>query len=362
MRAYLDHNATSPLRPEARAAMLAAMAVTGNASSVHGEGRAARQLAEEAREKLARAVGAIAPMVVFTSGGSEANNLALKGAPVERLIVSAVEHPSVLQAASASGKPVEVLPVDGNGIADLAALARMLAGGPRALVSLMLANNETGVIQPVAEAAQLAGAHGALLHCDAVQGLGKMPVNFGLLGADMLTLSAHKPGGPLGAGALIVRDGLPLTPLIHGGGQELRRRAGTENLMALAGFAAVAGARSPDLMPLRSQLEAGLDDAVILGGSAPRLANTVCLAQSGMNAETLLMAFDLEGIAVSSGSACSSGKVAKSHVLAAMGVAPEISKAAIRVSLGWDTTEDHINRFTAAWRKIVARHKARAAA
>lgn len=362
MRAYLDHNATAPLRPEARAAMLAAMAVTGNASSVHGEGRAARQLVEEARERLARAVGVIAPMVVFTASGSEANNLAIKGAPVERLIVSAIEHPSVLEAARASAKPVELLPVDGDGVADLAALERMLAHGPRALVSLMLANNETGVIQPVAEAARLAQAHGALMHCDAVQGLGRIPVNFALLGADMLTVSAHKPGGPLGAGALVVRDGLPLTPLIHGGGQELRRRAGTENLVALAGFTAVAGAKLPELLPLRRQLEAGLDGAVIMGGAAPRLPNTVCFAHAGMNAETLLMAFDLEGVAVSSGSACSSGKVAKSHVLAAMGVAPEISRAAIRVSMGWDTTEDHINHFVAAWRKIVARHKARAAA
>jgi cysteine desulfurase len=362
VRVYLDHNATAPLRPEARAAMLAAMAVTGNASSVHGEGRAARQLAEVSREQVARAVGVIPPMVVFTSGGSEANNLALKGAPVERLIVSAVEHPSVLEAARATGKPVELLPVDGQGIADLAALERLLSNGPRALVSLMLANNETGVIQPVADAVRIAQAHGALVHSDAVQGLGKLSVNFGLLGVDMMTLSAHKLGGPVGAGALIVRDGLALTPLIHGGGQELRRRAGTENLVALAGFGAVAQAKLPDTAPLRGQLEAGLDGAIILGAGAPRLPNTICFAYPGMNAETLLMAFDLEGIAVSSGSACSSGKVAKSHVLAAMGAAAEISKSAIRVSLGWNTTEDHINHFTAAWRNIVRRHKARAAA
>jgi cysteine desulfurase len=362
VRVYLDHNATAPLRPEAKAAMLAAMAVTGNASSVHGEGRAARQLAEEAREQVARAVGVIAPMVVFTSGGSEANNLALKGAPVERLIVSAVEHPSVLEAARASGKPVEVLRVDGQGVADLAALERLLANGPRALVSLMLANNETGVIQPVAEAARLAQAHGALMHCDAVQGLGRMPVNFALLGVDMMTLSAHKPGGPVGAGALIVRDGLALTPLIDGGGQESRRRAGTENLIALAGFGAVAQAKLPDMTLLRDQLETGLDGAMILGAAAPRLPNTTCFAHPGMNAETLLMAFDLEGIAVSSGSACSSGKVAKSHVLAAMGMSPEISHAAIRVSLGWTSTHQDVDQFIAAWRKIIARHKARAAA
>lgn len=360
MRSYLDHNATSPLRPEAKAAMLGAMDLAGNASSVHGEGRSARKLLDDAREHVARAVGAIAPMVVFTSGGSEANNMALKGAPVERLIVSAIEHPSVLETAKASGKLVAVIPVTGDGVIDLAALEALLKG-PKALVSVMLANNETGVIQPVAEAVRLAQAHGHLVHTDAVQGLGKIPVNVGLLGVDLMTLSAHKLGGPAGAGALIVRDGLALEPLIHGGGQELRRRAGTENLAALAGFGAVAQARMT-VKALRDRLEAALDGAVVFGQAANRLPNTTCFAMPGMNAETLLMAFDLEGIAVSSGSACSSGKVAKSHVLAAMGVAPEISQAAIRVSLGWDTQDHHIDHFTAAWRKIRDRHKARAAA
>jgi cysteine desulfurase len=330
----------------------------GNASSVHGEGRAARKLLDDAREQVARAVGVIAPMVVFTSGGSEANNMALKGAGVERVIVSAVEHPSVLEAARASGRPREVLPVDPNGLADLEALERMLKG-PRALVSVMLANNETGVIQPLAEIVRLAQGH--LVHTDAVQALGKIPVNFGLLGVDMMTLSAHKLGGPVGAGALVVRDGLALEPLIHGGGQELRRRAGTENLAAAAGFGAVAQARQ-QTGALRDRLEAALDGAVIFGRDVARLPNTTCFAMPGMKAETLLMAFDLEGIAVSSGSACSSGKVAKSHVLAAMGVAPEISEAAIRVSLGWDTSEDMIDQFIAAWRKIASRHKARAVA
>jgi len=358
VRSYLDHNATSTL-PEAKQAMLAALDAGGNASSVHAEGRAARKLLDDARDQVARAVGVIAPMVVFTSGGSEANNLALKGAPVERLIVSAIEHPAVLEAAKASGKPVEVIPVDGNGVVDLAALEALLKG-PRALVSVMLANNETGVIQPVAEIARMAQGH--LVHTDAVQALGKVPVNFGLLGVDMMTLSAHKPGGPLGAGALIVRDGLALTPLIHGGGQELRRRAGTENIPAIAGFGAVAQMKLQNCKALRDRLEAALEGAVIFGREVERLPNTTCFAYPGMNAETLLMGFDLEGIAVSSGSACSSGKVAKSHVLSAMGAAPEISKAAIRVSLGWDTTENHIDHFIAAWRKIFERHKARAAA
>lgn len=339
--------------------MLAALDVGGNASSVHAEGRSARKMLDDAREQVARAVGVIAPMVVFTSGGSEANNLALKGAPVERLIVSAIEHPAVLEAAKASGKSVEVIPVDANGVVDLAALEALLKG-PRALVSLMLANNETGVIQPVADIARMAQGH--LVHTDAVQALGKVPVNFGLLGVDMMTLSAHKLGGPVGAGALIVRDGLALEPLIHGGGQELRRRAGTENIPAIAGFGAVAQMKLQDCKALRDRLEAALEGAVIFGRDVERLPNTTCFAYPGMNAETLLMGFDLEGIAVSSGSACSSGKVAKSHVLSAMGAAPEISKAAIRVSLGWDTTENHIDHFIAAWRKIVERHKARAAA
>lgn len=360
MRSYLDHNATSTLRPEAKAAMVRAMDCTGNASSVHGEGRAARKTLDDARAQVARAVGVIAPMVVFTSGGSEANNMALKGAPAERLIVSAVEHPSVLQAAAASGRPVGIIPVDGNGVIDLGALEELLHG-PRALVSVMLANNETGVLQPIADVVRLAQAHGALVHTDAVQALGKVPVNFGLLGVDMMTLSAHKLGGPVGAGALVIRDGLAVEPLVHGGGQELRRRAGTENLVALAGFGAVAQARM-NVTALRDRLEAALDGAVIFGRSVARLPNTTCFAHPGMTAETLLMNFDLEGVALSSGSACSSGKVAKSHVLAAMNVLPEISGAAIRVSLGWNSTEEDIDQFIAAWRKIRDRHKARAAA
>lgn len=358
MRSYLDHNATSTLRPEARAAMTAAMDCTGNASSVHGEGRAARQVLDDARQQVARAVGVIAPMVVFTSGGSEANNMVLKGAAVERIIVSAIEHPSVLEAARVSGKPVETIPVDGNGVIDLGALEAMLKG-PKALVSVMLANNETGVVQPVADVVRMAQGH--LVHSDAVQVLGKLPLNFGLLSVDFLTLSAHKNGGPVGVGAVVVRDGVVVDPLIHGGGQELRRRAGTENLVTIAGFGAVAAMRQ-DVRRLRDRLEAELDGAVIFGRDVERLPNTTCFAYPGMKAETLLMAFDLEGVAVSSGSACSSGKVAKSHVLAAMGVAPEISQAAIRVSLGWDTTDNDIEHFIAAWRKIRDRHKARAAA
>ncbi|MBI2719179.1 MAG: cysteine desulfurase [Rhizobiales bacterium] len=361
MRTYLDHNATSPLRPEARAAMAAVLDHCGNASSVHEEGRAAHAHLDSAREAVARALGALAPMVVFTSGGSEANNLALKGTPVERLILSAIEHPSVIEAAKTTGKPIELIPVGADGVADLEAL-RLMLPGPRALVSLMLANNETGVIQPVRQAIALAAEHDALTHVDAVQGLGKVPVNFALLGCDLMTVSAHKLGGPQGAGALIVRDGVKLTPLIHGGAQELRRRAGTENLAGVAGFAAIADATLESTAALRDRLEAALEDAIVFGRAAERLPNTTCFAVPGMIAETVLIAFDLAGVAVSSGAACSSGKVARSHVLAAMGFPPEVSGAAIRVSLGWTTTADDIDRFITAWAAIRARHKARQAA
>ncbi|MFZ5672796.1 MAG: cysteine desulfurase family protein [Pseudomonadota bacterium] len=358
MRIYLDHNATSPLRDAARKAMLAALELTGNASSIHGEGRAARASLDASREALARALGVIPPMVVFTSGGSEANNLALKGAPAARLIVSAVEHPSVIEAAKASGKPVEFLPVDKDGIVDLAALDRLLQSGPRALVAVMLANNETGVIQPLRDVAAVAQKHGALVHCDAVQAFGKIAVNFGLLGVDTLSVSAHKLGGPVGAGALVVRDGLALEALIQGGGQELRRRAGTENIAAIAGFAAAAEEKRLDIKSLRDELEARLEGAVIFGGAAERLPNTSCFALPGLSAETALMALDLAGIAVSSGSACSSGKVAQSHVLAAMGVAPDLAGNAVRISLGWNTRREDIEHFITAWSRLAARRKA----
>ena len=361
MRSYLDYNATSPLRPAVKEAMRAAMDVEGNASSVHREGRAARKLLDDSREAIARGIGVIAPMISFTSGGSEANNLAIKGAPVERILVSAIEHPAVIEAAKAANKPAEFIPVTSEGLVDLEALAKMLEG-PKALVSVMLANNETGVIQPLREIVALAQAHGALMHTDAVQAFGKIPVNFGLLGVDMMTLAAHKIGGPTGIGALVVRDGLALEPLIHGGGQELRRRAGTENLIGIAGFAAVAKENQLDISGLRDQLEKALEGAVIFGAKSSRLSNTTNFSQPGMSAETLLMNFDLEGIAVSSGSACSSGKVTKSHVLTAMGVAPDLARGAIRISLGWNTNSEHIEHFITVWRKLRARHKAKAAA
>lgn len=361
MRAYLDHNATSPLRPRAKAAMIAAMDLGGNASSVHGEGRAARKLLSDAREKLGYWLGCLPQMITFTSGGTEANNMALRGVAVERILVSAVEHHSVLAAAKASGKAVEIIPVDKFGRVELSTLEKMLAG-PKALVSVMIANNETGVIQHIDEISRRVHAAGSLLHVDAVQAVGKRQVNFGLFGVDMMTIAAHKIGGPTGIGALIIRDGLVVEPLLQGGGQELRRRAGTENLVNIAGFAALADEPQLDTYKLTDKLEAALEDVTIFSDGVERLCNTTNFAMPGMNAETLLMNFDLEGVALSSGSACSSGKVAASHVLSAMGVSAELSKAAIRISLGWNSTAQDVEHFISAWRKILAKRQIRNAA
>jgi cysteine desulfurase len=359
MRVYLDHNATSPLRPEVKQAMVAAMDVSGNASSVHGEGRKAHKLMDDARETLAFNLGCLPQMITFTSGGTEANNMALHGVDVERILISAVEHDSVRAAAKASGKPVEIIPVDKFGRVEIAALENLLAG-PKALVSVMAANNETGVVQHINDIVRLTAKAGGLSHVDAVQAFGKRAVNFGLIGCDMMTVGAHKVGGPTGIGALIIRDGLVVEPLLHGGGQELRRRAGTENVIAIAGFAATAKATRLDTHDLIDTLEAALEGTIIFSDGVERLCNTTCFAMP-MKAETALMNFDLEGIAVSSGAACSSGKVARSHVLDAMGVAPEISASAIRVSLGWNTTAEDINHFIAVWRKISSRHQTRSA-
>ncbi len=354
MRTYLDHNATSPLRPQVKAAMTAAMEVAGNPSSVHGEGRAARKLMDDAREALAFKLGCLPQMITFTSGGTEANNMALRGVRIERRLVSAIEHPSVLSSATAT------IPVDEQGRVDLTELEKILVG-PKALVSVILANNETGIIQDIKAIAEVIHKAGHFLHVDAVQAFGKVPVNFGMLGVDLLTVAAHKVGGPKGIGALVIRDGLVVEPLLNGGGQELRRRPGTENIMAIAGFGALAALENIDCGALTDQLQSGLHGATIFSNKSPRLRNTTCFAMPDMKADTALMNYDLEGIAVSSGSACSSGKVARSHVLEAMGVAPEISARAIRVSLGWNTTEQDINHFIAVTRKLTAHAKLRAA-
>ena len=361
MRTYLDHNATSPLRPSVKAAMLAAMEEHGNSSSIHGEGRKARKIMDDGREALAFNLGCLPEMMTFTSGGTEANNMALRCAGAEVILVSAVEHPSVLAAAKASGKTVEFIPVDGVGRVMIDALEKMV-GRPNTLVSVMYANNETGVVQPLEQVMEIAHAAGALVHVDAVQAFKKTQVNFGLLGCDMLTVAAHKVGGPVGIGALIIRDGLVVEPLLTGGGQELRRRAGTENIPAIAGFAALAHEPQLDTHDLIDQLEAMLTDTVIFSDGVYRLCNTTCFAAAGMKAETLLMALDLEGIAVSAGSACSSGKVGRSHVLDAMGVAPDLSSCAIRISIGWNTTAQDIERFITVFNKLRLRHDARRAA
>jgi cysteine desulfurase len=361
MRTYLDHNATSPLRPVVKAAILAAMDVPGNPSSIHGEGRKARKVMDDARDALALKLGCLPQMLTFTSSGTEANNMALRGVGAEHILVSAVEHDSVLAAAKASGKTVERIPVDAFGRVKLDALHGML-GKPNTLVSVMIANNETGVVQPIADVIEIAHSAGALVHIDAVQAFGKRMVNFGLLGCDMMTVGAHKVGGPVGIGALVVRDGVVIEPLLAGGGQELRRRAGTENIPAIAGFAALAGEPDLDTYALTDQLEAALDGTVIFSDGVERLCNTTCFALPGMQAETLLMNLDLDGFAVSSGSACSSGKVGRSHVLDAMGVAPELASGAVRISSGWNTTEQDIRRFITALTKLKARHTARAAA
>ena len=365
-RIYLDWNATAPLRKKARAAALAALEVTGNPSSVHGEGRAARHWIEQAREEVAALVGAAPRNVEFTSGGTEANMLALVPmAPRDRLLVSAIEHPSILAGGRFPAETVERLPVTAAGELDLAALERRMAAlGGHALVSLMLANNETGVVQPVSQAASVVHAAGGTLHVDAVQAAGRIPCDINVLGADLLTLSGHKIGAPKGVGALIGRTAFPrLEPVIKGGGQERRLRAGTENVAGIAGFGAAAAAARAGLATerarmaaLRDRLEAGLKAAspgvVIFGAGSERLPNTTLFAVAGMRAETAVIAFDLAGVAVSAGAACSSGKVQSSHVLAAMGVPPQLAGAAVRVSLGPSTTESEIDRFIEAWIKV----------
>jgi cysteine desulfurase len=353
MELYLDANATEPLRPEAREAVLAALDLPGNPSSVHAAGRAARRLLEAARERVAACFGGSPADLVFTAGGTEANALAVRGlGRGRRVLAGATEHPAVLAAAPGAG----VLPVLADGTLDLAALEAALAAGRPALVCLMLANNETGVLHPVGAAAALCRAHGAWLHVDAVQAAGRVPVSLAALGADSLAISGHKLGGPKGAGALLLRPGLAPEPLVAGGGQERGRRGGTEPLPAIAGLAAAAAAATahPDAAmhpaAIRDAIEAGAvaQGATVAGAGAPRLPNTASLILPGVPAETQVIALDLAGVRVSAGAACSSGKVARSHVLAAMGFA-EDAGCAIRVSLPWNAPADAAERFLAAW-------------
>lgn len=365
-RTYLDWNATAPLHPEARAAMMAALDEIGNPSSVHAEGRRARSIVEAARESVAALVGAAADDVYFTSGATEANNWVLRSG-WSTIFRAEIEHDSVIRAADASGARIVTLPTSRDGVVAVEPVVVEQLSGPsplgRGLFALQIANNETGVLQPVAATAALASAHGLRVLVDGVQAPGRIEIDFDGQGIDYLTLSAHKLGGPKGVGAVVARQGAPLAPLIVGGGQESRQRAGTENVAGLAGFGAAAAAARREisvaadrLASLRGRLEAGIaavtPDAVIIGAGAPRLANTSCFALPGRRAEVLVAALDLAGIAVSAGAACSSGKVGRSRVLEAMKLAPDLVEGAIRVSLGRTTTEQDIAAFLVAWQSV----------
>ncbi|QFU16363.1 cysteine desulfurase family protein [Microvirga thermotolerans] len=374
-RIYLDYNATAPVRPEVADEVLRALELPGNASSVHAEGRAARACIERAREKVAALVGARAKDVIFTSGGTEASNMVLSPSfrrlgeeGASRLLIGATEHPCGLNGHRFPHDAVDILPVGRDGIVDLGRLRERLESlAPRrALVSVQLANNETGVLQPLAEIVRLVHEFGGLVHTDAVQAAGKIPVDMRRLGVDALTLSAHKLGGPKGAGALVLAsDQLEVADrLIRGGGQEKGHRAGTENVAAIAGFGRAAELSLAELDREAVRLEGLRDeaqtlvrriapDAAVVGEAAPRLPNTLAFAIPGLKAETALIAFDLEGIALSSGSACSSGKVRRSHVLDAMGLDPAVAEGVLRVSLGWKTTKDDVIRLAEACERVV---------
>jgi cysteine desulfurase len=354
-----------PLRPEARAAMIAALDVIGNPSSVHAEGRRARAIVEDARERVAALVGANPADVIFTSGATEANATVM-AAGWDTIFVSAMEHDSVLAPARASGARMVEIPATRDGVAMAEIVAdhwlRMGAAFGRALVSLQAANSETGVLQPVAETAAFARAHGLAMHCDAVQAAGRIALGPLLADVEYVSIAAHKIGGPKGVGALISRAGTDLPALIRGGGQERRRRAGTENVAAIAGFGAVAEAalqalgKRADVRRRRDRLEQEVrrvtPQALVIGADAERLDNTACIALPGRSAETLVIALDLAGVSVSAGSACSSGKVGESHVLKALGLPVEVQRGAVRVSIGPETSDEDMSQFVMAWSRI----------
>ncbi len=405
-RTYLDYNASAPLRRGARVAMTSAFALPGNASSVHEEGRTARGVIEHARDLVAGLLGASATEVVFTSGGTEANVWVL-GAPWDAVFVADIEHESVLEPArQAAGLSKGARAVSGQGQAELVPLSVDSAGiitaqtvrtaiadylerqeqgsqtgskpgsggqnaakrPPRLLLSVQMANNETGIIQPLGQVIETAHEFGVHVHCDGVQAAGRLAISFADLGLDFMTISGHKIGGPKGIGALLIKDGHDLQRLIVGGGQERQWRAGTENVAAIAGFGSAADAAvreiaaMPRLQALRDTLEQGVlsitPQAQFIGADVARLANTSCVALGGQSAETLVIKLDLKGIAVSAGSACSSGKVGASHVLAAMGLADELARSAIRVSMGWGTSSDDVEAFKLAWQQIMSGHNA----
>lgn len=373
MRIYLDHNAGSPLRPQVKQAVIEALDWSANGSSIYQEGRKAKGMIERARQSVAKMVGAAPSGVTFTGGGSEANATVLqatlleKGKPraVDRLLVSATEHDSVLKGGRFASEQIEVIPVDKNGVVDLVWLSDRLVKAQSdsecVLVAVMLANNETGVRQPVEAIGALVADTDSYFLCDAIQGPGKLSVDINEIGAHFLTLSAHKLGGPQGVGAIVRRtESYAFQPLIRGGGQESFGRAGTENIAAIHGFGVAAqmiaeeATSTERLATMRDAMEQGLNGVVVLGSDAVRLPNTSCIAVPGLTAETMLISLDLQGFAVSSGSACSSGKVGLSHVLTAMGIEPDIAQGAVRISLGWNTTEEDVKQFTEAFNKMAA--------
>jgi len=362
---YLDHNATTELRPEALDAINASLSVVGNPSSIHAAGRQARKTLERARRQVASLVGADDQNVIFTSGGTEANTLALSGTGRRRILVSAIEHAAILKPALQAG--AEIIPVDSNGIVNLESLdAMLLADDVPALVSVMLANNETGVIQPVSDIVRIARRHDALVHTDAVQAAGKIAIDMTTLGVDLMSLSAHKLGGPAGVGALVAAESISnLSAVLVGGGQERGLRAGTENLSGIAGFGAAAAASLDGLetfsgcVVFRDRMEESIlemaSDVVVFGSSSPRLPNTSYLTMPGISSDTQVMSFDLAGVCVSAGSACSSGKTKTSATLKAMNIDDALGGCAIRVSLGWSSSEDDVRTFLKTWTKIYER-------
>lgn len=373
---YLDHNASTPLLPEARAALLAALELTGNPSSVHAHGRALRAAIETARDSVAALAGADRQQVVFTGSATEAITQAIAGAVrplgIDRIVISAGEHAAVSKAAELSGAPVTVIGLDGDGLVRLDDLAAALAAGDatgeRLLVAIHWVNNETGVVQPVEKIETLVGPTPHFLFLDAVQVFGKLPVDFAARAADMMAVSAHKIGGPVGVGALLVKAHADAVRLIPGGGQEQNRRGGTESAALIAGFGAAADAfasryRSASVTDLTDALERGLlaiaPDVTIFGQQAPRLGNVSNFAVPGLKASSAMMGLDLMRISTSSGSACSSGKVGPSHVLKAMGVPAELAECALRVSLGWSSTADDIAAFLSGFAEVLGRHRRR---
>jgi len=358
-RSYLDFNATAPSRPEVIDAVVTSMRKWGNASSVHADGRMARFFVEEAREKVAALVGGNPKHVVFTGSGTEANNQAIRAADYERVIVSGIEHESVLKAR----EDVLICSVDSNGILDLADLESLLfESEKRTVVSIMLANNETGILQPVKEVSRITRKAGAFFHCDAVQAAGKIPVDIEALGVDSLALSAHKIGGPQGVGALVCKDISNVSRFIHGGGQENGLRAGTENVPGIVGYGVAAESALlglsafNDLVAFRDDLEKRIQEiepnTMFFGRGIERLPNTSKFATKGLSSELQVMGLDLDGVSISAGSACSSGRIETPYVLAAMGVPEELGLCAIRVSLGWITTEDDVDRFISSWKRL----------